>query len=138
MKKLTSILGVICFVLLFYLSPVSVKASSGLTPQTYGTLVCIDRDIYLQNGLIYGTAKNTFTLGFSVIPVDIYLYSADDAEMSSNLRYENHAHCDDLNMGDSIYTFCLATSGKYYVCKIIYKIDNGASKEIYTSVYYYE
>lgn len=138
MKKLASILGIICFGLLIYLSPVSVKASSSLSAETYGFATYIDTDIYLENGLIYGTAKNTFTLGFSVIPVDIYLYSADDADMSSNLKYENHAHCDDLNMGDSIYTFCLATSGKYYVCKIIYKIDNGASKEIYTSVYYYE
>lgn len=94
--------------------------------QPYGIYTNIVLDMYGEYGEIYATAKNKFTLGNSIIIVNLYLYSSETYTEDCNLmKLESFKNILDLDQGKTLETRA-ATNGaqRYWRAVMRYKFDD--------------
>lgn len=93
-----------------------------------------------KKGTIYGTAKNAFTLGSSIIPVYIALWSSEYKNgISINNLPEASNYIADLNIFKSIE--CSKSTGgkaKYWQAYVFWNFDNKGWEYGSTQVMYYD
>lgn len=93
-----------------------------------------------KKGTIYGTAKNAFTLGSSIIPVYIVLWSSESKNgISINNLPEASNYIGDLNIFKSIE--CSKGTGgkaKYWQAYVFWNFDNKGWEYGSTQVMYYD
>ena len=106
--------------------------------ETRGHITRISSNIYEENGEIVGVAKNEFTLGFSTVVVNVYLYSSTTNDQSlENWNLEASSQCSDLNMGESLYVTSIGKHGYYYKCYVVFVRDNSQPANVTSDYYYY-
>lgn len=94
--------------------------------EPYGVYTNINLDISGNNGEIFATAKNKFTLGNSTIIVDLFLYSSTTySEDYNQMKLESYRNTPDLDQGKTLEVRA-STNGeqKYWRAVMRYKFDS--------------
>ncbi|MGN0789132.1 MAG: hypothetical protein ACI4MY_04275 [Christensenellales bacterium] len=101
----------------------------------YGLFTNISVNISGSNGVITATAKNEFTLGYSVIPTYVRLYCSESPQQSyENMTLKGESYTSDLDIGDMLTT-SYSTEGRelYWKAVVVYKKDSSDWKTIETA-----
>ncbi len=99
---------------------------------TYGLFTSISIDVVGSNdstgsyGTISGIATNKFTLGYSVIPVKVYLYSSETfVQYVDEMTLRGTAEIADLDINKTLTVSCSTEGKTQYWCAVVeYNQDN--------------
>ena len=125
-KIFAVILAALSLSWLLILSSVLTAKAKEEKAEPYGVYTNIHLDISGNNGEIFATAKNKFTLGNSTIIVDLYLYSSSTySEDYNQMKLESYRNTPDLDQGKTLEVRA-STNGekKYWRAVMRYKFDS--------------
>ncbi len=137
--KLTAVLLALLAALLclgLFVLPATAHADSGeeTAPETRGIYTKLSLSIGGENGEIWAKARNTITIGSSIIKVRVELYSSTYYEEDyTQMTLRSGASIGDLNIFKSIETRS-PTNGEtlYWVARMRYKCDDEPWEEVCT------
>lgn len=129
---LTSIIILLTFVLFsICFSPIvahaeTIESESEENDNARGIYTKLSLSINAKDGIVTATVKNDFTLGNSVIPVVVELYSSYTfQEYVSNMTLESSNTTTDLDIYKTISTSCSTNGEQKYWCALMrYKHDS--------------
>jgi hypothetical protein len=114
------------FLSLFAFTACEEKEDEGATWRS-GLFATLSLSLTAEEGQISACARNDFTLGFSTIPVYVYLYSSEVAASSwESMEEEGGESVKDLNIFHELRaTKDIGTARKYWMARMRYKTTDG-------------
>lgn len=99
-----------------------------------GIFAKIQVSIYVENSRVIAKVENVFTLGSSIIPTYVELYTSTDlCSFVHDMTLVSRKYDSDLDMGESMTVDATGRGEqKYWVALARYKVDNSNWEEIYT------